>query len=139
MRNIKKRKKGFTLIELIIVIAILGILAVITVPKLTGIQTNAKKKTDMTNAKLIADAAAMVIANDEDFTEKNIKAKLQVVPKPQYKGDVFCVTKGSYDKISVYAKESLDKSTKYYKLYPADAYPTAEVSSNPTDVMELTP
>ncbi|KYH35328.1 type II secretion system protein G precursor [Clostridium tepidiprofundi DSM 19306] len=123
MRNIKKRKKGFTLIELIIVIAILGILAVITVPKLTGIQTNAKKKADMANAKLIADAAAMVLANEDTFNADAIKEKLQGVPKPQYKTGVFCVAKDTNDKIVIYVKEGSSSNTKYYEVYPdSDSY-----------------
>ncbi len=38
----KRNQKGFTLVELVVVIAILGILAAIAVPRFTGIQKNAK-------------------------------------------------------------------------------------------------
>lgn len=44
MKNTKKNIKGFTLIELIIVIAILGILIAIVVPSMTG----AKKRAEHT-------------------------------------------------------------------------------------------
>ena len=35
-KKIKKNNKGFTLVELVVVIAILGILAAIAVPRFTG-------------------------------------------------------------------------------------------------------
>ena len=41
MRN--KKKKGFTLVELIVVIAILGILAAIAVPRFSGFTDQSKK------------------------------------------------------------------------------------------------
>lgn len=63
MKNLQKRmkklgnKKGFTLVELIVVIAIIGVLAVVLVPKLGGFGDKAKGAGALTEAKQVATAA----------------------------------------------------------------------------------
>lgn len=47
----KKNNKGFTIVELVIVIAVIGILAAVLIPTFSGIIENAKESSDMQNAK----------------------------------------------------------------------------------------
>ncbi len=64
MKSIKKTG-GFTLVELIIVIAILAVLASIAVPNLLGSVEKSRIAKDEANAKLIGDAIVMAVAEGE--------------------------------------------------------------------------
>lgn len=60
-----KGNKGFTLIEVIVVLAILGILALILVPRLGGYTKRAKEKADEATARSIKTAVEALVANGE--------------------------------------------------------------------------
>lgn len=55
LKNIKEQ--GFTIVELLIVIVVIGILAAISVVAYTGITTNANRSAAQSNAKTVGDAA----------------------------------------------------------------------------------
>lgn len=71
--NNKKKKKGFTLIELIIVIAIIAVLAAVAIPKFGEVRKDAAFKTDIANAKTIANAATSLLAEGKAVVDEDIK------------------------------------------------------------------
>lgn len=72
----RKKKKGFTLIELVIVIAIIGVLAAIAIPKYQQSKNKANIAAHKANVHMLESAATMRFSDgiSEDITWKGIDA-----------------------------------------------------------------
>lgn len=62
-----KKKKGFTLIELIIVLAVMAIIALIAIPNFTAVRDNSKLKADKQSCETIKRTVLMLVS-DETIT-----------------------------------------------------------------------
>ena len=105
MNKVRKNKKGFTLIELIVVIAILGILVLLAAPRFLGYTKDAQKATMQADAKVLSNAALVYnienegkwpVVVDEEGNEVETKVTIELndgstvdVPVADLKADAF--------------------------------------------------
>ena len=74
----KRNQKGFTLIELIVVIAILAIFAAILIPRFTGFQDKARATQAVVCAKQIATALDSYFAENNDWPDNASESAIVV-------------------------------------------------------------
>lgn len=77
--NKKRKKKGFTLIELIIVIAIIAIIGAIALPNFTKIRTESKKKADDQSVQTITRITQTLLIEDKILPDAEFTVKGGVV------------------------------------------------------------
>ena len=83
--NDKRKKYGFTIVELLVVIVVIGILAAITIVSYTGITSRAKTSSAQSNAQSVQSVAEAVNAEKgaypttiAEFSPANIITKLPI-------------------------------------------------------------
>jgi type IV pilus assembly protein PilA len=74
LNDLKKSKKGFTLVELIVVLVILAILAAILVPTLLGYIDKARSEKDYATAQTVRVAAQAVVDEEYGKTGKDLES-----------------------------------------------------------------
>lgn len=99
MKNIKKRinkkRRGFTLIELVMVVAILGTLSSIALVKFTDVGKESKINSDYITASNIATATKLAIndgVSDITLDKLSKEGYIEGTPKPQSEEGGFVVS-----------------------------------------------
>ncbi|MEG2528746.1 MAG: prepilin-type N-terminal cleavage/methylation domain-containing protein [Anaerovoracaceae bacterium] len=73
--NTKMNKKGFTLAELLVVVAIIAILVAVSIPIFSGKLTEAKTNTDLANVRAAKAAAVVEYLSNEKTTDTYYNAE----------------------------------------------------------------
>ena len=96
-------KSGFTLVELIVVIAILGILAGIAVPAYSGYISKAREASDYTMLDAIKTAATFAYTEEEvkDGNNNVTVSYISVSPKTYTEGDPLEVTVNTSETVDI--------------------------------------
>ena len=133
MKNIKLNKKaqgGFSLVEMLVVIAVIGIIAAIAIPNIGSVNNSARIAAAQRNAQSIAsvlNAAIAAGASTSGWTDANILTKAEAGVSPTdgaFSGKTF--TTGSIDDSEEAGIDDLitwDASTEQVK-YDATVTPT---------------
>ncbi len=95
-KNVLKNQKGFTLVEIIAVLVILGILAAVAVPKFVDLQQEARNKAvdgaiAALNSQAVMDFSEYLLANDGDT---NWSAAESSLPLGDFEGGYSATTAG---------------------------------------------
>lgn len=95
-----KKKKGFTLIELIIVLAVMAIIALIAIPNFAAVRENSKTKADKQSIETIKRTTLMLVSDE------TVTASETVTVTVSFKDDK------TFDKIEVTPENKLTGSDK---------------------------
>lgn len=106
---IKKNTAGFTLVEIMIVVAIIGLLAAIAVPNFAQARTNARRGTCINNMRLL-DAAKeqYALENNKDSTTTPVNA--DVTPYLKNTTMPTCPASGTYALLAIGTRPTCTRS-----------------------------
>ena len=114
------RKRGFTLVELIVVLVILAVLAALLVPSLTGYIDKAKKKAVITEARDVWTASQAALSEcyalyPESFTANSannkINCRFSVYINNKWVNDVGKISNAALDALQKNPKDTVEAGT----------------------------
>jgi type IV pilus assembly protein PilA len=160
MKKVKINNKGFSLVELIIVIAIMAILAAALAPQLIKYIDNSRKSTDVSTGQSIATAVSVALANEDAYdaaltkiaaattytywvsdcysaaTLDDFQTKVKEIiggtttPTPKFRGSVGT---NKYDDFAIVLLK--DGTNVSFEIYPANATAFAPTGANADDIV----
>jgi prepilin-type N-terminal cleavage/methylation domain-containing protein len=111
-----RREKGFTMIELLVVVAIMGLMAAIVVPNLSRFIGSGKSESGKTEVQIVATAVHALLA---DAKAANLDAAYGALPNPIQDFNANDVTATGTDSVTKYhLKDYLqkDKTKCWYSI-----------------------
>lgn len=120
MKNLlskKTKKKGFTLIELIIVLAIMAIIAAIAIPSFAAVRNNSRKKADIQSCETIKRTILTLVADETVTVSEDTSATVTVNDAAK----TVTVTLAAEDKFNEAGKVEIEKALKEIKAPQTDS------------------
>ena len=123
----KNNKKGFTLVELVIVVAVMAVLVAVAIPTVGSITNSAKAAVADSNARTIESVLKLAeanIANTKDAESGSMVA-------------TYTLTKDDVTKAITDAKLGIEEGTFYYST-TSGSVTTDEPAEGATDIITIT-